>query len=118
MVTNPALAEVTAIMEDVFDLDDLTVTEATTAEDIEEWDSLSHIRLIVAIERRFGKRRLRRAAPHEASQLPARRHHQFFTKLALCGTPAFVIGDQIVYGEDMDAVDAAIARARGSASRT
>ncbi|MEO8811434.1 MAG: DsbA family protein [Caulobacteraceae bacterium] len=41
-----------------------------------------------------------------------------FTKLALGGTPAFVIGDQIVYGEDMDAVDAAIARARGSASRT
>jgi acyl carrier protein len=40
-------------MEDVFDLDDLSVTSATTAEDIEEWDSLSHIRLVVAIERKF-----------------------------------------------------------------
>jgi acyl carrier protein len=40
-------------MQDVFDVDDLEVTPATTAEDIEEWDSLSHIRLVVAIERRF-----------------------------------------------------------------
>jgi len=40
-------------MEDVFDLDDLTISPETNAEDIEEWDSLSHIRLIVAIERRM-----------------------------------------------------------------
>lgn len=40
-------------MADTFDLDDLTVTRETTAADIEEWDSLSHIRLIVAIERAF-----------------------------------------------------------------
>jgi len=31
----------------------LVITPATTAEDIEEWDSLSHIRLIVALERRL-----------------------------------------------------------------
>jgi acyl carrier protein len=41
------------IMVDTFDLDDLTITRDTTAADIEEWDSLSHIRLIVAIEREF-----------------------------------------------------------------
>ena len=41
------------IMMDVFDIDQLSITEATTAHDIEEWDSLSHIRLIVAIERAF-----------------------------------------------------------------
>jgi len=41
-------------MSDTFDVDDLTVTRETTAADIEEWDSLSHIRLIVAIERAFG----------------------------------------------------------------
>lgn len=40
-------------MESVFDVDDLSITPDTTAEDIEEWDSLSHIRLVVAIERRF-----------------------------------------------------------------
>ncbi|MEO8926775.1 MAG: DsbA family protein [Caulobacteraceae bacterium] len=38
---------------------------------------------------------------------------ELFTKLALGGTPAFIVGDQIVYGEDMDAVAAAIVKARG-----
>lgn len=41
------------IFEDVMDLDDLTLEDTTTADDIEEWDSLSHVRLIVAIERHF-----------------------------------------------------------------
>ncbi|HEY5290046.1 MAG TPA: DsbA family protein [Caulobacteraceae bacterium] len=35
-----------------------------------------------------------------------------FTELDLGGTPAFIVGDQIIYGEDMDAVNAAIAKAR------
>ena len=34
-----------------------------------------------------------------------------FRKLSLGGTPAFIIGDDVVYGEDMDAVNAAIGRA-------
>ena len=41
-------------MIDVFDVDDLEVTPQTTAEDVEEWDSLSHVRLVVAVERHFG----------------------------------------------------------------
>ena len=47
--------EISAIMSDVFDMDlePGSVTAETTAKDIEEWDSLSHIRLIVAIERKF-----------------------------------------------------------------
>jgi acyl carrier protein len=48
------LDQIRAIMSDVFDIDvDEPITADTTANDIEEWDSLSHIRLIVAIERRF-----------------------------------------------------------------
>lgn len=38
----------------VLDLDACDLTDATTAHDVEEWDSLSHIRLIVAVERDFG----------------------------------------------------------------
>lgn len=46
--------DITGIFEDVMDLEDVTLENDTTANDIEEWDSLSHIRLIIAIERHFG----------------------------------------------------------------
>ncbi len=47
------LETIRLIMEDVFDVEDLQIQPSTTAEDVEEWDSLSHIRLIVACERKF-----------------------------------------------------------------
>ena len=43
-----------SIFTDVLDLDDLVLADDTTAEDIEEWDSLSHIRLVVSIEQHYG----------------------------------------------------------------
>lgn len=42
------------IFQDVFDDDTITVTDTTTADDIEEWDSLEHINLIAAVEQEFG----------------------------------------------------------------
>ncbi len=54
MSSRDLLLEIQDIMRDVFDVDDLVISESTTAEDVEEWDSLSHIRLIVALEREFG----------------------------------------------------------------
>ncbi len=41
------------IFRDVFDDDSLTVNAQTTAADIEEWDSLSHITLVGAVEDEF-----------------------------------------------------------------
>lgn len=38
---------------DVLDLDEVELTDSSRADDIEEWDSLSHIQLIVAIEKAF-----------------------------------------------------------------
>src|SRR5437764_15305354 len=42
---------------DVLDLDgDIEITRATTAEDIEGWDSLQHVRILTTLERSFGFR--------------------------------------------------------------
>jgi len=42
------------IFQDVFDDEDITVNDSTTSDDIDDWDSLEHINLIVAVERGFG----------------------------------------------------------------
>lgn len=42
------------VFQDVFDDEDITVNDATTSADIEDWDSLEHINLVAAVEQEFG----------------------------------------------------------------
>lgn len=44
------------IYRDILDNDNIVLSNETTAADIEEWDSLTHIQLIVAAEKHFGIR--------------------------------------------------------------
>ena len=43
----------TSVFHDVFGDSDITIGPETTASDIDEWDSLSNIQLLVAIEKAF-----------------------------------------------------------------
>lgn len=56
MIRAQITEKIVEIMEDVFDVDDLTYDDSLTAADIEEWDSLSNIRFVVALEKGFGVR--------------------------------------------------------------
>jgi acyl carrier protein len=53
MTREEIFERVNEVFRDVFDDEEITVGEETTAEDIEDWDSLEHIHLIAAIEQEF-----------------------------------------------------------------
>lgn len=53
MNKNEILAKVQEIFQDVLDNEDIEISFDTTSDDVDEWDSLSHIQLIVAIEKTF-----------------------------------------------------------------
>jgi acyl carrier protein len=48
------VARLTSIFRDVFDDDELTVTRQLAADRVDGWDSLTHVRLILTVERAFG----------------------------------------------------------------
>ena len=50
------LEQLTAVIRDVLNHDDLTLTPQTTAADVPDWDSFNHINIVVAAETKFGIR--------------------------------------------------------------
>ncbi len=50
------LEKLTEVFRDVFDDEEIVISDATTADDIEAWDSLEHISLIAAVEKAFKMR--------------------------------------------------------------
>ncbi len=47
------LAEVQDIFRDILDEEELILEDNTTAGDVDGWDSLTHIQLVVAVEKHF-----------------------------------------------------------------
>jgi acyl carrier protein len=53
MNRNEVLEKLNGIFTETLDNEAIKLSDATTADDIEEWDSLSHVQLVVAVERHF-----------------------------------------------------------------
>ena len=53
MASDDLLAEVQEIFRDVFDEPDLVITRHSSAETVSDWDSMTHVNLVTAIEKRY-----------------------------------------------------------------
>ena len=53
MNRNEVLEKLNGIFTEVLDNEAIKLADSTTADDIEEWDSLSHVQLVVAVEKSF-----------------------------------------------------------------
>ena len=54
MTREELLEAVAEILRDIFDNEELPVTEETSSADVEDWDSLEQINILVAIQEHFG----------------------------------------------------------------
>ena len=54
MERNDILKRVEEIFREELEQDELVLTDETTAEDVDGWDSLSHVQLVAAMEEAFG----------------------------------------------------------------
>lgn len=50
------LTTIQDIVRDELDDDSITLTEQTKASDVDGWDSLAHVRIVIATETEFGVR--------------------------------------------------------------
>ncbi len=50
----PIRSELQDVFRQVFDDDEIVLSDSTTADDIDGWDSMMHINLIIGMEKRFG----------------------------------------------------------------
>lgn len=56
MNQNEILERVQEVVADQLDRDDLTLSMDTVAASVEGWDSLAHVRIMIAVEEEFGVR--------------------------------------------------------------
>ncbi len=48
------MTELNGVFRQLFEDESLVVTRTTTADDIDDWDSITHMILITAVEKKFG----------------------------------------------------------------
>jgi acyl carrier protein len=53
MDRNELLTQIKTIFIDILDNEELVIGETSTANNVDDWDSLTHIQLVVAIEKHF-----------------------------------------------------------------
>lgn len=53
MANEEILKTVSEVIKDVLELPNLTVTRDTTANDVDEWDSMTHMQIIAGLEGRY-----------------------------------------------------------------
>ena len=53
MERSEALARINKVFIDILDDENIVLTDESTADEVEEWDSLNHIQLVVGIEKEF-----------------------------------------------------------------
>ena len=53
MTASEVYQRLTTVLQEVFDDDELQATPALTASDVEGWDSLKHVRLVLSVEKAF-----------------------------------------------------------------
>ena len=53
MTFEHVLVEVTGLFRDVLDNDSIKLKYETSAPDVQDWDSLNHIEIVVAVEKHF-----------------------------------------------------------------
>ena len=51
---DPVLSRLTSVFREVFDNDEIELNPEMTADDVDGWDSLAHIRLILSVQKAFG----------------------------------------------------------------
>ncbi len=56
MTSQQLISELNVLFEEIIDEGAVTLTPSTTAKEVEGWDSLNHIQIIAAIERKYGFR--------------------------------------------------------------
>ncbi|MEE9433207.1 MAG: acyl carrier protein [Sphingorhabdus sp.] len=50
MTEEETLAKITEVVRDELDDDDIVLTRDSRADEVEGWDSLAHVRIVVAVE--------------------------------------------------------------------